>query len=62
VSFRYLILWTGGSSSPLRHGGQTGTPVVLRTRIQAGPATLIVTCEDHAGKQVKVAEGMFEVK
>jgi hypothetical protein len=62
VSFRYLILWTGGSSSPLRHGGHTGTPVTLRARIQAGPATLIITSEDQAGKQVKVAEGTFEVK
>jgi hypothetical protein len=62
VTYHYLILWTGGSSNPLRHSGRTGTPESTRARVSVGPATLVITCEDQTGKQVKVAEKSFEVK
>jgi len=62
VRYHYQILWTGGSSSPLRHKGRTGEDETIRARIVAGPATLVVTCENKSGVLIKVGEAQFEVK
>jgi hypothetical protein len=62
VLYRYQISWTGGSSNPLRHKGSSGSPSKVHARMAAGPATMVVTCLNHEGLDVKVAEVSFEVK
>ena len=62
VKYRYQILWTAGSSSPLRHKGRSGEPQKIHARMVAGPATIVVTCENRAGLDTKVLESGFEVK
>ena len=62
VEFTYQIHWTGGSSAPLRHRGETGEPVKVRARLSTGPATILVTSLNKEGLDVKVAETTIEVK
>ena len=62
VKFRYQILWTGGSSNPLRHSGRTGEAQRLHARMVAGPATIVVTSSNRDGLETKVVECTFEVK
>lgn len=62
VGYRYQILWTGGSSNPLRHRGSTGEAEKVHARMTTGPATLVVTCPNRAGMDAKVLEATFEVK
>lgn len=62
VSYRYQILWTGGSSNPLRHRGSTGEPEKVHARMTTGPATVVFTCANRAGLDTKVLEATFEVK
>lgn len=62
VKYHYQILWTGGSSNPLRHTGRTGEDERIRSRLAAGPATLVVTCVNRSGNLIKVGEAGFEVK
>ncbi len=62
VKYRYAITWTAGSSNPLRHKGATGSPETIRARTAAGPATLMVFCENKQGIEAKVLEKTFEVK
>jgi hypothetical protein len=62
VSYRYQILWTGGSSNPLRHRGSTGGSEKVHARMTTGPATIVVTCPNRAGLESKVVESTFEVK
>ena len=62
VSYRYQILWTGGSSNPLRHRGSTGSSEKLHARLVSGPATIVVTCPNREGMDLKVVEATFEVK
>jgi hypothetical protein len=62
VSYRYQILWTGGSSNPLRHRGSTGQSEKVHARLTPGPATIVVTCPNRAGLDTKVVEATFEVK
>lgn len=62
VKYRYQILWTAGSSNPLRHRGSSGEPEKVHARMATGPATVVVTCPNREGLDVKVAEARFEVK
>ncbi len=62
VSYRYQILWPGGTSNPLRHGGRSGEPEKVKARMATGPATMVVTCDNRQGLDVKVLEATFEVK
>jgi hypothetical protein len=62
VSYRYQILWPGGSSHPLPHKGRTGEAEKLHARQAAGPASIVVTCSNRAGQETKVLEFAFEVK
>lgn len=62
VKYHHQTLWPGGSTSPLRHTGRTGEEERIRARLMAGPATLVVTCEDRSGVLIKVGEAQFEVK
>lgn len=62
VGFRYQILWSGGSSNPLRHRGATGELEKVHARMTTGPATIVVTCPNRAGMDAKVLEATFEVK
>ena len=62
VPFHYQIHWTGGSSAPLRHGGETGEARKIRARMVPGPATILVTSLNREGLDVKVAEAVVEVK
>jgi len=62
VSYRYQILWTGGSSNPLRHRGSTGENEKVHARMTAGPATIVFTCPNREGLDAKVLETSFEVK
>jgi len=62
VKYRYQILWTGGSTNPLRHKGQSGERQKVHARLAAGPATIVVTCENREGLEKKVLETSFEVK
>ena len=62
VPYSFQILWTGGSSKPLRHRGSTGTAVKLHARTEAGPATILFTCLNRAGLDEKVLEARLEVK
>jgi len=62
VSYRYQISWTGGSGSPLRHRGTSGAISKVHARMTPGPATLVITCPNREGLDVKVAEVTFEVK
>jgi hypothetical protein len=62
VGYRYQILWTGGSTNPLRHRGSTGEGEKVHARMVAGPATIVFTCLNRAGLDAKVLETSFEVK
>lgn len=62
VVYRYQILWTGGSSNPLRHRGSTGETEKVHARMTTGPATIVITCPNRAGLDAKVLETGFEVK
>ena len=62
VHFTYQILWTGGSTAPLRHRGETGEPVKIRARLAPGPATILITSLSADGLDVKVLETKIEVK
>ena len=62
VTYRYQILWTAGSSNPLRHRGSTGESEKVHARLTTGPATIVVTCPNRAGLDTKVVEATFEVK
>ena len=62
VSYRFHILWPGGSANPLRHRGSTGEPIKLHARMSAGPATIVVTCPNRDGLDTTVLETTFEVK
>lgn len=62
VKYRYQIVWTGGSSNPLRHSGLTGEMEKIRARVVPGPATILFTCVNRAGLDTKVLESSFEVK
>ena len=62
VECTYQILWTGGSSAPLRHRATTGEPIKIRARLVPGPATILVTSLNKDGLDVKVAEMAIEVK
>jgi len=62
VGYRYQILWTGGSSNPLRHRGSTGEGEKLHARMTTGPATIVFTCPNREGLDAKVLETTFEVK
>jgi hypothetical protein len=58
----YQILWTGGSSNPLRHRGTTGQIEKVHARMTTGPATIVFTCPNREGLDAKVLETSFEVK
>ena len=60
--FHFIVLWPGGSTSPLRRIGRSGEELKLRARAIPGKATLIVLSEDAEQKSVKVAEASFEVR
>jgi hypothetical protein len=62
VPFHYQIHWTGGSSAPLRHRGTSGEGIKVRARMVPGPATILVTCENREGLDVKVLEATVDVK
>ena len=62
IGYRYQILWTGGSSNPLRHRGSTGESQKVHARMVTGPATIVFTCPNRAGMDAKVLEAMVEVK
>jgi hypothetical protein len=62
VTFRYQILWTGGTGTPLRHKGSSSTLERVHARMVPGPATMVITCDNAQGLAVKVAETSFEVK
>jgi hypothetical protein len=62
VTYRYQILWSAGSGSPLCHQGSSAAPNRVHARMTPGPATLLITCENLRGVDVKVAETTFEVK
>ena len=62
VFYRYQILWTAGSGSPLRHKGSSAAPERVHARMVPGAATMVITCVNKAGLDVKVAETGFEVK
>ncbi len=62
VPYRYQILWPQGSINPLRHKGRSGEAQKVHARLAPGTATLVVTCENRAGLETKVAEIGFEVK
>jgi hypothetical protein len=62
VTYRYQILWPGGSTNPLRHKGRTGEAQKVHARLAVGAATLVVTSENRAGLETKVAECTVEVK
>jgi len=62
VTYRYQILWTAGSGSPLRHKASTAATERVHARMVPGPATMVVTCVNKEGIDVKVAETTFEVK
>ncbi|HVR84399.1 MAG TPA: hypothetical protein VMU54_08820, partial [Planctomycetota bacterium] len=62
VTYHYQILWTAGSGSPLRHKGSSAALERVHARMVPGPATMVVTCENKQGLDVKVAEATFEVK
>ena len=62
VTYRYQILWPQGSSNPLRHKGVSGEPEKVKARMVTGPATIVFTCANREGLDVKVLESKFEVK
>ena len=62
VGYRYQILWSGGSSNPLRHRGRTGEEQKIHARMTPGPATIVITCENREKLESKVLEATFEVK
>lgn len=62
VKYHFQIMYTGGSAAPLRHKGHTGEPAKVHAHLAPGPATIVFTCENKAGVQVKVLETTFEVK
>lgn len=62
VTYRYQIQWPGGSVNSLRYKGYSGEPEKVKARLVAGKATLVVTCENREGLDVKVQEVSFEVK
>jgi hypothetical protein len=62
VTYRYQILWPQGSSNPLRHKGASGEPEKVKARMVSGPATIVFTCANREGLDVKVLESKFEVK
>jgi len=62
VKYRYQVLWPEGGGNPLRHTGWTGTAVKLHARMVPGKATMVFTCLNRAGLDVKVGETTFEVK
>lgn len=62
VPYRYQILWPQGSANPLRHKGASGEPEKIKARMVAGPATIVFTCVNREGLDVKVVESMVEVK
>jgi hypothetical protein len=62
VKFRYQILWTSGSSQPLRHKGRSGDREKVHAHLVSGPATIVITSENHEGLEAKVLETGFEVK
>ena len=62
VTYRYQILWTAGSGNPLRHKGSTAAQERVHARMIPGPATIVITCANKEGMDVKVAETTFEVK
>jgi hypothetical protein len=62
VTYRYQILWPQGSANPLRHKGASGEPEKVKARMVTGPATIVFTCPNREGLDVKVLESKFEVK
>lgn len=60
--FRYQILWPEGAGNPLRYTGWSGTAEKVHARMIPGKATMVITAENKAGLEVKVAETVFEVK
>ncbi len=62
VAYRYQIQWPGGSVNSLRYKGYSGEPEKVKARLVAGKATLVVTCVNKDGLDVKVQEVAFEVK
>jgi hypothetical protein len=62
VKFRYQILWTAGSSQPLRHKGRSGDREKVHARMVPGRATIVFTCENREGLDARVLETAFEVK
>ncbi len=62
VFYRYQILWPQGSANPLRHKGASGEPEKIKARMVTGPATIVFTCLNREGLDVKVLESKFEVK
>ncbi|HLY12253.1 MAG TPA: hypothetical protein VKW04_23320 [Planctomycetota bacterium] len=62
VTYHYQILWTAGSATPLRHKGSSGALEKIHARMAVGPATMVITCANKDGVDVKVAETSFEVK
>jgi hypothetical protein len=62
VTYRYQIHWPAGSANPLRHKGATGEPEKVKARLAPGTATMVVTCVNRQGLDVKVGETTFEVK
>ena len=62
VFYRDQILWPQGSANPLRHKGVSGEPEKVKARMVTGPATIVFTCANREGLDVKVLESRFEVK
>lgn len=62
VFYRYQILWPAGSANPLRHKGVSGESEKVKARMVTGPATIVFTCLNREGLDVKVLETKFEVK
>jgi len=62
VKYHYQIEWPGGSLIALRHAGSTGEREKVRARLTAGPAVILVTCDNRHGIDTKVLEATVEVK
>jgi hypothetical protein len=62
VKYHFQIMYTGGSSQPLRHKAHSGEVAKVKAHLAPGPATIVFTSENRTGVQVKVLETTFEVK
>lgn len=63
VPYRFSVAWPGGPSDALPRAGRSGDePKRARSRLVAGPASILVHAQDVDDKWVKVAEAAFSVK